>query len=191
MQARPVVGRPVSDWAYTYARRVQQMFRLLDELRCGERAGEARPLHAHKLGWHDGAVFLGVVDRDGRDEGHAFGEQVRLLDGKFPFEAEVALLARLRVRRDERHEERAVVNLLANFCVPRVPATQFVFVEPHFESGTAQRLGDATRRRGVVTRVAEEDRLGRRVGHGRERHEGAGKISARHARRWRADLCGG
>ena len=118
-------------------------------------------MHAQKFRRHHGAVFLGVVDHDRGDEGHAFGEQVRLLDGEFPLEAEVAFGAGFGVLRDDGDEQRTGVDLLANFRVPRVAAAELVFVEPHVEAGAAQRLGDAARRSRVVASVAEEDRLGR------------------------------
>jgi hypothetical protein len=78
-------------------------------------------------------------------------------DGEFPLAAEVTLGAGLRLRRDDRQEQRALADLPPDLGVPRVAAPQLVLVEPHFVPGGAQRLGDAAGGGGVFAGVAEED----------------------------------
>ena len=156
-------------------------------MRGGQRAGEPHPLHLQKFRRDARAVFLGLVDHHRSDERHAFGEHLRLSRGKIPFEPEVALRARLRGLRDDGDEERAGVDLLADLGIPRVAAAQLVLIEPHFEPGTAQRFGNAPRRRRVVTGIAEEDRLGRRVWH----REAERAQFLRSPSRLASGLCGG
>ena len=123
-------------------------------------------MHAHEFRRHDGGGFGRVVHHDGRDERHALGHQVRALGSEFPFEAEVALAALLRVCGNNRDEERAVLDLAADFLVPHIAAAEFVHVEPHFEAVAAERVGHAPRRVEVFARVAEENRVGGGSGHG-------------------------
>src|SRR4029079_1949155 len=83
--------------------------------------------------------------------------QVRALDRELPLQPEVALAARIRVRRDERDEQRALADLLADRRVPGVPAAELVLVEPHHEPGAAQRVADAPGALRVLRGVAQEN----------------------------------
>jgi hypothetical protein len=89
----------------------------------------------------------GVVDGDRHQERLVFGHEVRPVTASFRLEAEIALGARVGVRRDHRHEERAFLDLLADRGVPRVAAAQLVLVEPHFEPGRLQRHRTSGERR--------------------------------------------
>ena len=52
------------------------------------------------------------------------------------------------------HERGALLDLAADFLVPRIAARQFVLVEPHLHPQRAQRLGQAPRRLAVLRCVA-------------------------------------
>ena len=67
--------------------------------------------------------------------------------------------AGLRVGRDDRHEQRAVLDLPADRRIPRVAAAQRALVEPHLDAHRPQRVADASRGFGVLRCVAQEDRF--------------------------------
>ena len=81
-----------------------------------------------------------------------------------PFEAEVALGARLRVGRNERDEKRAGLDLRTDIGFPRIATDELVLVKPHFHTGRAQGLRDAPRYLRILGRVADE--YGAGSGHG-------------------------
>jgi len=103
-------------------------------------------------------VFADRVDRDRHQERAVGGHQVRAVDRQLPLEAEVALLALVRVARDQRHEQRALVDLPADLPAPGVAAAQLALVEPHLDPGRAQRLANAARRLRILLGVAPECR---------------------------------
>jgi hypothetical protein len=45
--------------------------------------------------------------------------------------------------RDDWHKENAIVDLLANLAVPRIPAAQLAVVEPGLDARGSQRVTDA------------------------------------------------
>src|SRR5262249_55474826 len=84
-------------------------------------------------------------------------------------------LARLRVRRDDRDEQHALLDLLADFLIPLVAVLEAaVGVEPDLDAPRPQRLANAPRGFRVLRRVAEEHRLARGFG-----HEGSVKLKTR------------
>ena len=95
----------------------------------------------------------------GYKKGGIVGHQVGAIDGQLPFQPEVALAARLGVRGDDGNEQGAVVDLLADRVVPRVPAAQLALVEPDLDPGAAQRLADPPRGLGILRGIAQEDSL--------------------------------
>ena len=82
---------------------------------------------------------------------------MRAIVSEFPFEAEITFAPRLGVRRDNRHEQRALLDLPANALVPRIAAAQFALIEPHFDARRSQGFANTTRSRGVLGRVAEKN----------------------------------
>src|SRR5580700_9017255 len=101
--------------------------------------------------------FLGRVQAHRHDEGAVASHHVATLIRKIPLETEVALVPRRRVRRDDRHEERAVADLAPDPLIPHLPATQLALVEPHFDASLAQRAADASRCCGILRGVADEN----------------------------------
>jgi hypothetical protein len=151
---------------------------IFDELPAGRAAGKPRELRLEKL-FGDIGRRLGRVVRDHRhDERAVFRHVVRAIDRLFPLAAEIALSARLRVRRDDRDEQRALADLPADLRVPRVAAAEFTQVEPHLDTECAQRIRDPARRVVVFAGVTQKDRFaGIRHGGGIEtqRHKGHGE----------------
>ncbi len=68
---------------------------------------------------------------------------MRALDGELPFAPEVSLKPLLGIPRDDRNEQRAVVDLLSDAPIPGISAPQLILVEPDFDAGGLQRIGDA------------------------------------------------
>ena len=56
------------------------------------------------------------------------------LVGEPPFEAEVALPALGGVLGDDRHEQRAIADLLADLLVPHITAAQLALIEPYLDT---------------------------------------------------------
>src|SRR4051812_43495064 len=73
-----------------------------------------------------------------------------------PFQAKISFCPCLRVRRNNRHEQRAFLDLFANLCVPRIAAPELALIEPDFDSGGAERVSDASRGVRVLRRIGKE-----------------------------------
>jgi len=78
------------------------------------------------------------------------------LDCQAPFSAEVTFMPGFRLSRDERHEEIAFTDLLANLLVPGLATSQFAFVVPNLEAESRQRIPEHARRLAIRGSVAEE-----------------------------------
>jgi hypothetical protein len=128
----------------------QQPAYALDESRGYLACGEARPLHREESIRYVGVAFRSVVDADRNKKCALAPYEVRALLGEVPFEAEVALCPRLRPRGNDRHEERAVADLLADLLVPDIPAPQLALVEPDLDAGYPQRFTEPCRRLGIL-----------------------------------------
>ena len=121
---------------------------------------EPRPLHFPESVGHARRSVGRVVDHDGKQKRLIVRHQMRTIDGEFPFEAEVALGPCVRVGRNHRHEQCAVLDLPPNLSVPGITTDQFILIEPHLHARRAQRLTDTARRLRVLGRVAQEDGAG-------------------------------
>jgi hypothetical protein len=64
---------------------------------------------------------------------------------KIPLEPEIAFLPRDRVGRNDRNEERAVVYLVPDLLIPRVPAPQLALIEKDLDTGSAECLANLLR----------------------------------------------
>ena len=58
---------------------------------------------------------------------------------------------------DDRHEQRAGLDLLPDRGIPDVAAAQFALVKPDFDASLSQSLADAASGIGVLRCIAEED----------------------------------
>ena len=60
----------------------------------------------------------------------------------------------VRVRRDERHEESAVVDLVTDLLIPRVTAPQLALIEKDLDAGRTQGLANPLRSLRILRGVA-------------------------------------
>ncbi|MSU49042.1 MAG: hypothetical protein EXS37_08155, partial [Opitutus sp.] len=77
-------------------------------------------MHFPKTIRHQRVGFAGVVDDDRQEKGDAGRDAHRALGGEFPFEPKVALVPRLGVGGDDRHQQHALLDLSADLRVPLV-----------------------------------------------------------------------
>jgi len=82
---------------------------------------------------------------------------VGAIDRKLPLAPEVAFNSALRRGRDDRDEQSAVVNLLADLAVPGIPTPQLALIEPNLDAAGPKRFANALRRLGILRRIAQED----------------------------------
>ena len=61
--------------------------------------------------------------------------------------------------RDDREEERAFPYLVANLLVPNIAAPKFALIEPDFDAGGSQCVGDTSRRLGILRGIAQKYRV--------------------------------
>ena len=127
--------------------------------------GQARPLHFPKLLRHHGLRIGGAVDDDREQEGSALGHVESASHRKIPLTPEVAFLARLRVRRDDRHKQVTALDLPADQRIPGIASAKLALVEPHLDPRGTQRIAQLLRRVGVLGRVTQEH-WSARIGHG-------------------------
>ena len=106
------------------------------------RAGLEGRVHAHR---HNKST----VSRD----------HVGALIRKVPLQPEVAFMPRRRVRGNDGHEKRAVVNLTPDLLIPGVPAPKFTLVEPDFNTGAAECLENPLGRLRILRGVAQKYRM--------------------------------
>ncbi len=90
---------------------------------------------------------------------------VTALIRKIPLQAEVALVPGGGVSGDHRNEKRALLDFAPDLLVPDVAAAQLALIEPDFEPGGTQRLGDSTCSLRILGCVAQEY-CARHIGHG-------------------------
>ena len=73
-----------------------------------------------------------------------------------PFPAETALVAALRVGREQGNEQAAFVDPILDLALPDIAAPQLGFVEPHLDAHGAQRRRDSLGRGSVLRGVTEK-----------------------------------
>src|SRR5688572_1142518 len=100
------------------------------------------------------------VDHYGHHERLIVGHVERALYSQVPLATEISFAARVRVSRDDRNEQRAVLDLLADRCIPGISPAQLTLVEPNLDSGCTQRSTEARCGIRVLRGVAQEDCLG-------------------------------
>ena len=111
-----------------------------------------------------GLLVVRVVDDDRHDERLTVRHVVRAIDRKLPFTPEVALQPRLRRARDDRHEQRAIVDVPPDLPVPGIAAPQLALVEPDLDAGGPERVANVPRGLRILRGVAQEYGL-RGLGH--------------------------
>ena len=89
------------------------------------------------------------------------------LISKVPLKAELALMPRRRMRGDDGHEERAIMELTPDPLIPGVAASQLTLVEPDLYPGGAKCIANALRRLGILRGVTQKYAV-RGLGHRRD-----------------------
>jgi hypothetical protein len=102
-----------------------------------------------------------LIETHRHEEGTAAGDHVTSLICQIPFQAEVALVARLGVRRDDGHEERTVLDLALDLPIPFISAAQGVAVEPNLDPGGPESSRNAFGGFRILGGIAQEHRSGR------------------------------
>jgi hypothetical protein len=110
----------------------------LNERRRWCTVGQARPLHRKESIGYVCIALRSVVNAHRNKERALAPYEVRALLGEMPFEAEVPLRSRLRPRGNDRHEKRAVADLLADAPIPRIAAAQLALIEKDLNAGGLQ-----------------------------------------------------
>jgi hypothetical protein len=67
--------------------------------------------------------------------------------------------------RDDREEKRTVPYLVTNLLVPNIAASKLALIEPDFDAGRSQGVGETSRRLSILRGIAQENgssRLGHR-----------------------------
>ena len=111
---------------------------------------QTRPLHLAEAVRYVRARVARVIDDDRNQKGYALGHVTSAFDRQPPLAAEVALMTSVRVGGDDRYEEGAIVDLLANRAIPGIPAAKLALVEPDFYACDSKRIGNAFRRFGIL-----------------------------------------
>ena len=99
-------------------------------------------MHLPKPLRHPFIIITRVVDDDRQQESLVGRDQVGAIDRELPLETEIPLDAIVRVVRDDREEQGAGLDLLADRLVPGVPAPQLALVEPNLDPGGSQCLAN-------------------------------------------------
>ena len=126
----------------------------LDEGREGDPVRQACPLYIPKPLRHPFVIIRCVVDGHRQQECSVRRHQMAAVDREFPLETEVAFIAGVRAAGDDREEERAGLDLLADRLVPGIPAAQLALVEPDLDAGSAERLANPLRSLCILRGVA-------------------------------------
>jgi hypothetical protein len=111
-------------------------------------------LHLPKPLRHPFIIIARVIDDDRQQEGQVGLHEVTAINRQLPFGTEVALTAIVRGVRDDRQEQGAGLDLLADRLVPRIPAPQFALVEPDFNASSAERLANPLGRLRILRGIA-------------------------------------
>jgi hypothetical protein len=106
-----------------------------------------------------------AVNDDGQQERLIVGHVARPLYRDAPLAAEVSLGSGIGVRRNQRDEQDALVDLLGDLAIPGVATAQLALVEPNLDAGRSKRRGNMLRSLGILRCVAKKDRF-LRTGHG-------------------------
>ena len=79
---------------------------------------------------------------------------MRAIDGEFPLESKITLEPLLGMLGHDRHEQGAVVDLVTDLLIPRVPAPQLALIEKDLDGGRTQSLANLLSRLRILRGVA-------------------------------------
>ena len=103
---------------------------------------QARPLHRSERIRDKGLLVACTVNDDRHEERLLLGHMVGTFDGELPFVAKIALEPLLGMLGDHRNKERAVVDLVPDLLIPRVPAPQLALIEKDLDASRTQCLAN-------------------------------------------------
>jgi hypothetical protein len=114
----------------------------LDKTRVRLNARKPRPVRARKRLGNIRARIWRSVYAHGDDKRPIASNHVGTLVSEVPFQPKVPFVPRCRVRRDDRYEQGAVPDLLADHLVPGIPTTKFTLIEPDLNACCSERVTD-------------------------------------------------
>jgi len=100
--------------------------------------GETQPLHGEELLRNSGTGLQRVIQDDRHQKHDVVGHIETAFSRESPFATEITFAPPLGGRGNHRHEISALANLPADFLIPSIATTEFVFVVPDFKSGRGQ-----------------------------------------------------
>src|SRR2546430_6798222 len=119
--------------------------------------GQVRPLHLTELLGHARVYVDRGIDHNWKEERLIIRHVQRAAGCEIPFAAKISLYSRLRVCRDDWHEQRAFLDLSADRRIPGVAPAQRALVEPYVEAHCAQGIANAPRGLRILRGVAKEN----------------------------------
>ena len=127
------------------------------EILIGRTLRQTRPLDLQERIRDMCLGITGVIDHHRQKERPSLRHQVRPLVCQSPLQTEIALGARLGAGRDDRNEERALLDLLPDLGVPGITAAQLALVEPNLHARRAQYIADAPCGDRILGRVGQKN----------------------------------
>ena len=91
-----------------------------------------------------------TVNNDRNQEGLVLGHVMGAFDGEIPLVPKVTFKPLLGVLGDNRDKEDAVVDLVADLLVPRIPAPQLALIEEDLDTTGTECIADLVRRLGIL-----------------------------------------
>ena len=104
-------------------------------------------------------LIASAVNDDRYQEGLLLGHVMGAFDCEVPLVPKIALEPLLGVLGDKRNEERAVVDLVPDLLIPRVPAPQLALIEKDLNARRAQCLANPLGSLRILGGIAQKDRV--------------------------------
>jgi hypothetical protein len=120
-----------------------------------------RPLDLVKLVGNGRAPFWRIVNDDRNQKRSLFGNVSGAIRRETPLAPEITLVTGLRTSRNDRYEQTAAVDLLANLAIPNIASPQLALIEPDLYAGCTQCIANLLRRFGILRGIAQEHRPSR------------------------------
>jgi hypothetical protein len=92
-------------------------------------------LHSSECVRHVCILLTRIVNDYRNEKCNTIGHQVGALDCQPPLQPEITLKTRLGIGRDDRQEQRTVLDLLSDLPIPSIATAQFALVEPDLDAG--------------------------------------------------------
>jgi hypothetical protein len=112
-----------------------------------------------KVIWHLGVLVFRAINDYRYKKRFGVSHVVSAINRQSPLAAEVTFKAPLCSGRDDRDEQRAIVDLLPNLAVPDISASQLALVEPDFDASGTQSLTNPLGRLSILRGVTQKYRV--------------------------------